>query len=328
MDVNPNLVSLNWLWLFNAWDSLQFARIAMFGYGRPNYVYMPAYPALIFVANLLIHDYWLAAFLVAQFFAFACIIIFQLLAEEYMGPREAVHATIIMAVFPFISVFTVLSYSESLFLFSTTAAWYFHKKGRILPSAILAGIASLTKIYGLTIILPILVDIVKSKNYRNILYLTIPIAFLGSWALFCYYSTGDLLASWTDQQYWIQAMHEPSGNGMRLMQILLSQGLRGIMQCCGGMDPTIFYGVAFFIILAAMVWRINRVLWTYPVAISVLLLLTTTYFLSLLRYFAFIFPIWLTVRVRSRLAAAICLAFLIPMSLIVWFYAIAVTFIG
>ena len=122
-------------------------------------------------------------------------------------------------------------------------------------------------------------------------------------------------------------MNQPSGNGVRLMEALLHQGLRGVMLCCSGVDPTIFYGVGLFVILTALVWRIDRVLWTYPLGISVLLL-TTTYYLSLLRYFAFIFPIWLTIRVRNPLAAAICIAFLIPISLIVWLYAIAITFIG
>jgi hypothetical protein len=328
MNANPNLVPMTWLWLFNAWDSLQFPRIAMYGYVHPNYVYLPAYPILIYLAGRLTGDFWFGAFLIAQIFALASIVVFQLLAEQYMQPREALHATLLMAAFPFISVFTILSYSEPLFLFSTIAAWYFHKKGRIFTSSLLAGIASLTRIYGFAILLPILVDIVKSKRYRNMLYLTIPVTLIGTWALFCYLSTGDLLASWTDQKYWIQLMNQPSGNGIRMVQALLHQGLRGVMLCCSGVDPTIFYGVGLFVILVAMVWRIDRVLWTYPLAISVLLLLTTTYYLSLLRFFAFIFPIWLTVRVRNPLAAAICIAFLIPMSLIVWLYAIAITFIG
>ncbi len=328
MSVNPNLIPMNWLWLFNAWDSLQFPRIAMYGYVHPNYVYLPAYPILIYLAGRLTGDFWFGAFLIAQIFALASIVVFQLLAEQYMQPREALHATLLMAAFPFINVFTILSYSEPIFLFSTIAAWYFHKRGQNFTSSLLAAIASLTRIYGFTILLPILVDNVKSKRYRHIPYLAIPVTLMGAWALFCYRSTGDLLASWTDQKYWIQLMNQPSGNGVRLMEALLHQGLRGVMLCCSGVDPTIFYGVGLFVILTAMVWRIDRVLWTYPLGISVLLLLTTTYYLSLLRYFAFIFPIWLTIRVRNPLAAAICIAFLIPISLIVWLYAIAITFIG
>ena len=130
MDANPNLIPLatSWLWLFNAWDSLQFPLIAIFGYDHPNYVRLPAYPLFIRFAGSLTGNYWLGAFLVTQIFALASVVVFQLLAEEYMKPNEALNATLLMSTFPFIFVFMTLTYSESLFFFSIISSWYFYKR--------------------------------------------------------------------------------------------------------------------------------------------------------------------------------------------------------
>ncbi len=89
MAANPALIpsTFNWLWLFNAWDSLQFQIIAKFGYTHPNYVFLPAYPILIRLTGLLIGDNWYGAFLVTQIFAFASVVAFQRVAEIYMRPR-------------------------------------------------------------------------------------------------------------------------------------------------------------------------------------------------------------------------------------------------
>ncbi len=214
MDTQTNLIigwttipvptgSSSWLWLFNAYDSPHFPLIAMLGYGHPNYVYLPGFPGLIRLTALFTGDYWFGAFIVTQVFALASIVAFQLLAEEYMPQREALYATLVMSTFPYVSVFTTLSYSESAFLFFTIATWYFYKKGRIGTSSLLAGIASVTRIYGFAIVLPIFLDIVRCKFYRKFCYLLIPIAFICSWLFFCFLSTGDPLVSWTDQKYWV-----------------------------------------------------------------------------------------------------------------------------
>ena len=327
MDANPGMIPANWswLWLFNAWDSLQFTRIALFGYAHPNYVYLPAYPVMILFTGRLTGDYWFAAFLIAQGFAAGSFVMFQLVAEQYMGSKEALCASLLMATFPFVSVFTTLSYSEPIFLFSTLSAWYLYKKGRIQSSSLMAGLASVTRIYGILIVLPMLVDLVKSKRYHRLFYLTIPLASLGSWLLYCYLSTGDLFVSWTDEKYWQKG---GVGDGIRILQAVSQHGIQGLINCCAGLDPTIFWSISLFIIMAALTWRVDRPLWVYTVVVSGLLAFTTTYYISLLRYLAFIFPIWLSIRIKNAWIVAVTVAILLPMILIMWLYTIAITFVG
>ncbi|HUK51521.1 MAG TPA: hypothetical protein VLV18_10820 [Terriglobales bacterium] len=320
----------SWLWLFNAWDSFNFGQIAVGGYSHPNYAYLPAYPVLIHLVGLGVGDYWFGAFLVTQVFALASIIMFQLLAEKYMEPREALFATILMATFPYVAVFTTLGYSEALFLFSSVSAWYLYKKNRIGPSFLLSGLASITRIYGIAIVLPIVTDIVRSKQYRRLVYVAIPLVFIGAWLLYCNIATGDPLASWTDEGYWGIWSNGQSGIRYGLIQSILIPGLKGNVICCAGgnaFDSAILIAVAFVAYLILKTWKVDLLLWTYAASVFTVLLFAAP-LISLVRYVVFIFPIWLSVKVRNPVIVGICVAFFIPVFLVVWLYALLRNFIG
>ena len=328
MQANPSLIPSNesWLWLFNAFDSLHFTLIAIQGYSHPEYAYLPGFPVLIFFVGRLIGDYWFGAFIVTQVFAVGSIVAFQMVAEQYLPAREALHATLLMSAFPFVSVFTTLGYSEPVFLCSTLLAWYFYKRAKIGPASLAAALAAVTRGYGVLIVLPMVVDLVRTRRYEKLAYpLIVPATFIFGWLLYCYFSAGDALASWTDQKYW---QHGGPGDGIKIAQTLLRDGLRGLISCCSGLDPTIFWMVAAFAILVALTWEVDRLLFVYAAAVSGLLLVATTYSLSLLRFFAFIFPIWLSLRVKNPVIVTICVALLIPMTIVVWLYTVAVTFVG
>jgi hypothetical protein len=310
------------LWLFNAWDSLKFSSIAANGYAHPNYPYLPGYPILIFLVERLVGNYWLAAFLVAQALALGNIVMFQLLAEQYLGRDEALYATLLMMMFPFISVFTTLSYSEPLFIFSSIAAWYFYKKGHMAASSLMAGLAAVTRIYGFAIVLPVILDVLKRKSYQRLGYVAIPTACLSLWFFFCYLATGNPLVSWTDERAW------GIGDGISMVQATLQHGLMGLANCCSGFDPTIFWALGIFAVLIVMVWKVDRFLWVYSAGVAGLIFVSTTYELSLLRFFAFLFPIWLTIRVKNPIIVAVGVSVLVAATVVMWLYTIAGVFLG
>jgi hypothetical protein len=275
----------------------------------------------------LLGNYWVGGFIVAQLFALASVVMFQLTAELYMNPKEALYTTVLMATFPYIMVFTTLSYSEALFLFSTLSTWYLYKKGRIGASSILAGIASITKIFGVAIIIPVFVDIIRSKKYHMLLYLMVPVASLVSWFVFCYISAGDAFASWADEKWFASNI----ASKFSLIQTILNELTRGL----GGpvpvpyyIDPPVLIVLCLFAYLTARTWQIDRALSTFPLAVSAALMFTVTNHFSLLRYLIFLFPIWLTMKVRNPFFVGACVAFFIPVTLVLWLYAINVTFIG
>ena len=324
MEANPSLLPAGWRWLFlfNGGDSFQFPLIAMKGYAYPVYVFLPAYPMFIWVVGSLIENYWFGAFIVTQSFALAAIVVFQLLAQLYMDPLEAAYATLLMATFPYISVFTTLGYSEGVFLFASIAAWYLYRRDRLVFSALLAGLTSVSRIYGFAIVVPVFLDIVRKKCWRRLAYLAIPTTFVLAWEMFCYATTGDFLASLTDEK----KFYAVTGSNLGLGPTILSQLTHGIPTA--GLDPAIIASVALFAFLTVMVWKVDVRLWAYTMIVFIVLLLTVPSHISLLRFLAFLFPLWLTVKIRSPIAVAICLAIFIPMALLMWLYTITVFFVG
>ena len=318
--------SANWLWLFNAWDSFNFGFIVAQGYHEPNYAYLPGYPLIIHFVSLVVRDPWLAAFLVTQLFAAASIVMFQLTAEVYMPQREALYSTLLMATFPYILIFTTLSYSEAVFFFSTIAAWYFYKKGKLTTSTALAGLASITRIYGIMILLPVFLSMRKSKKINPYYFIT-PIVALDVWAFYCRITVGNPLASLTEESAWVQA-----GMNYGLLPSMIYQGLRGIVVCCTGplnnnFDPAVLIAIALLPFLIMRIWNVDRSLFAYTATLFGMLIISAPV-MSLLRYISFIFPIWLTARVKSSWAVVMCMALFIPFSIVLWFYALTVYFIG
>jgi hypothetical protein len=254
---------------------------------------------------------------------------FQLVAELYMRPKEALYSTLLMATFPFISVFTILGYSEAFFLFSSLCTWYFYKKKRMIASSLLAGVASVTRIYGIIILLPILIDMVKTRAIK-LWYLFAPAVMLASWAFYCLATTGDPFVSLTDEGAWSVWVTGAPGIKFGLIPSILLPGLRGVVVCCGGwnaFDPAVLVSTALFAYLIAKVWRVDRLLWGYAVSIFGLMVFVAP-IISLLRFLSFIFPVWLTVRLKSPWIVALCIALFIPFTFLLWLYALLRNFIG
>jgi hypothetical protein len=102
--------------------------------------------------------------------------------------------------------------------------------------------------------------------------------------------------------------------------------------CCNGpvnnnFDPAVLIAVALLPFLILRIWNVDRSLFAYTTTLFVILIITAPV-MSLLRFLSFIFPIWLTARVKNGWAAMMCMALFIPLSLVLWFYALNVYFIG
>ena len=324
MNANPNIIPTGWKWLFlfNGGDSFQFPLIATKGYAYPVYVFLPAYPILIWVVGSLVENYWFGAFLVTQAFALAAIFIFQLLARQYMDRQEALYATLLMSTFPYISLFTTIGYSEAVFLFASIASWYFYKTEKFGSSALLTGFTSISRIYGFAIVLPILFDIAMKRDWRKLAYLLIPLAFIAGWCIFCYFTTGDFLASWADETKY----YGLAGANLALVQTIFSQLILGAPT--GGIDPAVFVSVALFAFLAVRVWKVDRSLWAYTLILLGAFIFVIVAHITLLRFLAFVFPVWLTVRIKNPIVVAACVALFVPIGLLLWLYAITVFFVG
>jgi hypothetical protein len=300
---------------FIGWDSPFYLYLASSGYPAASplheriYAFLPAYPGLIRIIYYLFHGYIPAAAVSAFVLGIASILLFQRVAEFYLPKREALTATILFAFFPYVFVFTSLAYTESLFLFSTLACWLFHRRGQTWISMCFAAVATLTRVYGVLIAVPIAIDFIRAHKMRRIIGLAAPIGSLAGWGYYCFLLTGDWFAPLTSERVawstkgWVEAYLLGLVNGN---MILHNESI--------ALTPFL----AVFGILLLLLLQFDIALGAYSASIFVVLLITGNP-TSMGRFLSFIFPIWFTVTVKNlRLALAI-IPFFIVASAALWY---------
>jgi Gpi18-like mannosyltransferase len=302
-----------WLYLFSAQDTGHYVALTHVWYQYPLYVFFPAYPVLCKVIGLLVGDMWLAAFIISIFFGFASIPLFQMIAEQYMSRAEAVGSTMFFASFPYVFLFTTLSYTESLFLFFTLAAWYLNLKDKFFSSSLAAAVATLTKTYGIVIIIPIAINMISKRKFKHLTVLAIPVMALLGWLYYLYLRTGDAFVFSKQQEYWI-SLGVQFGWFQNFIEPLLNFNVWKFQE----FNYLVVALVLFLAFITFCVFKIDSKLGAY----SLILFLSLLYFgnyVSLPRFFAFIFPIWLIVRIKNILALGVAMAFFLLASLLIWY---------
>ncbi len=307
-------LSYDWLYLYCAWDTGFYVQIAENWYSYPAYAFFPAYPSIVRILSFMLRDSWLSAFIVSFGLGIACVPVFQALAEEYCSRTVAFTSTMIMAFFPYIFLFTTIAYTESLFLLSSILTWYFYKKGKLIQASLAACIASLTKMYGIFIIIPIFVDIIYNRRFKRTLYLSFPIFALLAWLFYLFSTTGDWLIFMSSQSYWIE-------RGMKLSWIqaylvpLLDFKIWKIPQSHYLLIALItFFAYPIFTTLG-LDWRLGA----YSLTMYFSLLFFSN-FISLPRFFSFVFPIWLNSKFKNPLILVLVIPFFTIISLLIWYH--------
>jgi hypothetical protein len=140
-------------------DTQRYVRIAREGYVAPDDShYPPLYPALIRVTaapfgggpNALMFG----ALAVATLAAFGLFFVFHGLAVRELGTVDARYAVLVMALFPS-GFFLFAGYSEPLFIFLALASFVSARDGRFGRAGLLGALASMTRLTGWCLALPI-----------------------------------------------------------------------------------------------------------------------------------------------------------------------------
>jgi 4-amino-4-deoxy-L-arabinose transferase-like glycosyltransferase len=154
------------MWL--RWDTPWYLEIAAHGYGcYGSSAFMPLYPLLIRGLSFLTGGNNLAAALlissVASFFAFY--LLYQL-ASELTGSAEIARAAVVaLAVFP-VSFFLMAGYTEALFLALAIGAYLAARRERWLLAGALAALATLTRLQGILLLAPLLLELLLAQRQR------------------------------------------------------------------------------------------------------------------------------------------------------------------
>jgi hypothetical protein len=306
---------------FTRYDSGWYFGIARSGYdagpaiagGRSNIAFFPVYPLLMrYVGRLFGRapgDVYLGGIVVAWVcFVLAMVALYYLARLDLPAPRAS-RAVMAASVFPFAFFFGV-AYSESTFLLSTVASFYFFRTRRWIPAGLCGAVATATRVNGI-FMLPALAWVAwksAEPTERDRLRAGGAIALaacgFGAYCLFVYRETGDLLL-------WAQALQRwgyyPGGRPwtvpVNLLHALLTHPyvflsesrmapydtLNGIAAlACLGVIPFVWrrFGAGYGLFMLANLW----------------LPLSSGQFEGLGRYCTVLFPvfIWLAT-LRSRL---------------------------
>ncbi|MBE0429923.1 MAG: hypothetical protein IBX61_08645 [Thermoleophilia bacterium] len=152
------------------WDANWYMSIIAQGYewvpdDQSNVAFFPLYPLMVKVLGLALGERYLMAGMALStlFLISGMVFLYRLVREDY-GEKVAGRAVLLLAIFP-TSVYFSSLYTESLFLLSSVAAFYYARQGRW---ALVGGwglLASLTRIAGLWLLLPLLWEYLSQKNF-------------------------------------------------------------------------------------------------------------------------------------------------------------------
>lgn len=200
--LNFNLPS--WIYALANFDGLHYLSIAKNGYAQYEQAFFPLYPILIkFLAPLFLNNQLITGLVISNLSFLLGLTVFykylRLIFPKDKGSNKL--AVIFLLLFP-TSFFFGAVYTEGLFFLLLITSLYFLKKKNYLFAGLFAFFASLTRLIGVFLIIPMIIHIYKSSKHKiNVKYLILTTPLLGL-AIYCFYlykTTGDPLFFLTSQ---------------------------------------------------------------------------------------------------------------------------------
>jgi len=167
--------------VWQRWDVLNYQRIATHGYtDNQSSVFPPLLPALARVLGTLLGDnYLLSAMLISNLSFLLALVYFYKLTRLDYGDAAARRATFYLSIFP-TAFFLMIPYSESLFLLLVMLFFYAVRHQRWVAASAAAGLASLTRVQGVVLIVPLGYEWLRHtglgpRRVGRLLLLTLPV---------------------------------------------------------------------------------------------------------------------------------------------------------
>lgn len=214
--IDPHTFSQNQKWnladLHARWDSFWYLDIAQNGYSYKgpeelsNIAFFPLYPLLIRLTSFfLFGNFVLSGWILSIFFLLVAVIYLFKLVREFHGEVSPQLPIIFLLIFP-TAFFLNVIYTESLFLFLSLATFYYALKKNFVAASVFGFFASLTRITGILLFIPLLWEYFQNCRYWRIFnlkflpMLLVPIGTM-SFFLYHYWKFGDFFL-WLKVQAW------------------------------------------------------------------------------------------------------------------------------
>jgi len=319
----------NWLYLFNRWDSFYYYSIAVSWYPHhlsAVWAFFPLFPALIRIVVLFGVQDTYAALAISTISGLMSIIVFQKIAESYLGRVQGATSTLLYFTLPPVFVFSAVSYSEPVFLLFSLLTWYLHTTQRDVFAGSAATLCSMTRPYGVLISLPLALDHVKRREFRKLPYATFPLLFFLGWTYYSLRMTGSFAESALGT-YWTSY---PKLVFLTIFDRLLRGNFLGSFEATRTflwlVELSIFrvtlgiIAIVVVVYLGYRVLKLDRSLGAYTL-VSVVVVSVFGIFPSIgsfPRYLGLLFPIGLTLGTKRKRVALLALILLLILDYVAW----------
>jgi hypothetical protein len=278
--------------LHSGWDSYWYLDIAQNGYvfngpeKLSNIVFFPLYPQLIKVASFVFGgNYVIAGWIVSMIFLLLSLIYFVKLIKEFHAEIKPQLPLMFLLIFP-TAFFLNSIYTESLFLFLSIASFYYALKKNFVLAGIFGFFASITRITGLLLFVPLIWEYYKNYKFQHIFNKKLLSIFLipfGTFIFFIYHYVrfGDFLLflkveSWWGRSFNINGEHFLSSANPAISNLIIDSCF-----------------VLFAFITTYFVFKKLRTSYGLYMLVTLLVALSSGTFMSIGRYILVLFPIYI-----------------------------------
>lgn len=284
--------SLDFLENFTNWDGKYYLSIAKFGYIEDShYAFFPLYPLTINLLSKFTGDFNLSAILISLIATFLAINVFYKLIRIDFDKQIAEKGVYALLVFP-TSFYLLMGYSEGLFLFLSLSTVYFFRKGNFFMATIFGLLSSVTRIFGLVLIMSIFLQIFVNGRFtkKNWMILLSPLGFV-AYCIYLYINKGDPFYFMSVQSEWSRQLSLPwAGFWVAIYGIFQPDFLVKYYYVL----LNLIFGI-FGLGLAIRSFRFLPPVYSFYAFFSVLLPLLTSNLSSMPRFLLPIFPIFILI---------------------------------
>ncbi len=287
------------------WDANWYMSIVTGGYhwvtdDQSNVAFFPLYPVATKAGGWLLGGrYLLAGVLLSSVFLFAALAFLYRLVQIDFGEDIARRSVWLLAIFP-TSVFFTTMYTESLFLLTSVAAFYYARRNSWALAGLAGLLASMTRITGLLLIIPLAYEYLQQRSFSPLkslrpalLWLTLIPAGLVIYMGYLYFGFGRPMAfAETQAVGWGHSLTPILGSFTNDFSVLFDLH-----------EKWVIYDMAATLILAALIiigskrLRHSYVIYMF---LSLLLPLASGTTKSMSRYMLVVFPVFILVAQLTR----------------------------
>lgn len=281
------------------WDTGHYIGIATKGYHYPQQAFFPLWPLILRVFWAIGIPIEVAVYIITFILGLWTFVLFYIIGKKLIGEEKTKLALLLFAAFPS-SMFLISGYTESLFMTLVLSSFLFLEKKKYVLSALVGGLAGMTRLAGLGVVLSFMFTHLR----RKMLLLIIGISGLMFYMLYLHLAFGNSLLFFEATKEWCQVSSK-CGLTFPLTPLLNY----GNLVLIGWVKPSLnfmfldwFFAVVFLLLSFFILMKFSLSYFVYCLIVILLPLLSGST-VGMTRYILVAFPVFLVLPsvIRSKI---------------------------